>query len=54
MKVAVVVVVAAAVAVIIIIIIIIINGSNSVMGHAVAELVEALCYKPESRGFKSR
>jgi hypothetical protein len=23
-------------------------------GHAVAELVEALCYKPEGRGFDSR
>jgi hypothetical protein len=23
-------------------------------GHAVAQLVEALCYKPEGRGFKSR
>jgi hypothetical protein len=23
-------------------------------GHAVAQLVEALCYKPESRGFDSR
>jgi hypothetical protein len=23
-------------------------------GHAVAKLVEALCYKPEERGFKSR
>jgi hypothetical protein len=24
------------------------------MGHAVAQLVEALCYKPEGRGFESR
>jgi hypothetical protein len=24
------------------------------MGHAVAQLVEALCYKPEGRGFDSR
>jgi hypothetical protein len=24
------------------------------MGHAVAQLVEALCYKPEGHGFKSR
>jgi hypothetical protein len=23
-------------------------------GHAVAKLVEALCYKPEGRGFESR
>jgi hypothetical protein len=25
-----------------------------VVGHAVAYLVEALCYKPEGRGFESR
>jgi hypothetical protein len=25
-----------------------------IWGHAVAELVEALCYKPEGRGFESR
>jgi hypothetical protein len=24
------------------------------MGYAVAQLVEALCYKPEGRGFDSR
>jgi len=24
------------------------------MGHAAAQLVEALCYKPEDRGFSSR
>jgi hypothetical protein len=24
------------------------------LGHAVAQLVEALCYKPEGRGFDSR
>jgi hypothetical protein len=24
------------------------------VGHAVAQLVEALCYKPEGRGFDSR
>jgi hypothetical protein len=24
------------------------------MGHAVAQLVEALCYKPDDRGFDSR
>jgi hypothetical protein len=25
-----------------------------IRGHAVAELVEALCYKPEGSGFESR
>jgi hypothetical protein len=25
-----------------------------ILGHAVAQLVEALCYKPEGRGFDSR
>ena len=24
------------------------------LGHAVVQLVEALCYKPEGRGFDSR
>jgi len=27
---------------------------NEYCGHAVAQLVEALCYKPEGRGFDSR
>jgi hypothetical protein len=27
---------------------------NFTMGYAVAKLVEALCYKPEGRGFESR
>jgi len=27
---------------------------NCLMGHAVAQLVEPLCYKPEGRGFDSR
>jgi hypothetical protein len=26
----------------------------SILGHAVAKLVETLCYKPEDRGFDSR
>jgi hypothetical protein len=30
------------------------NGSLVGLGHAVALLVEALCYKPEGCGFKSR
>jgi hypothetical protein len=30
------------------------EGSSIIMGHAVAQLVEALCYNPESRGFDSR
>jgi hypothetical protein len=27
---------------------------NEYCGHAVAQLVEAMCYKPEGRGFDSR
>jgi hypothetical protein len=30
------------------------DGLNYFMRHAVAYLVEALCYKPEGRGFVSR
>jgi hypothetical protein len=26
----------------------------TLLGHAVAKLLEALCYKPEGRGFESR
>jgi hypothetical protein len=29
------------------------NTNNITMGYAVAQLVEALCYKPEGRGFDS-
>jgi hypothetical protein len=32
----------------------IIHKYTKVVGHAVAQLVEALRYKPESRGFDSR
>jgi hypothetical protein len=30
------------------------NIANECRGYAVAQLVEALCYKPEGRGFGSR
>jgi hypothetical protein len=31
-----------------------IRGAFIIGGHAVAQLVEVLCYKPEGRGFDSR
>jgi len=30
------------------------NSTLCIVGHAVAQLVEPLCYKPEGRGFDSR
>jgi hypothetical protein len=29
------------------------NNNNNKLGYAVAQLVEALCYKPEGHGFDS-
>jgi hypothetical protein len=30
------------------------QSNTTVLGHAVAHLVDTLCYKPEGRGFDSR